>query len=220
MYRFIAIAVFLAAAVSAQITAPRIGMALDGKARVTPVFGVAGNLIRAGVIAFDVVSAASSDSAAFLKTNAELRVYDAAGKEIARARAPQGAALFAFSSAGAASYAWLCQTGELLRFTGTDLRPVRFPAHALQGEVIAIGAAAPAQLNFAVLRESAVEILSLRLSDGAVAATVPLPGAIGAPLLMDDGSVLYALSNALVRRDPSGVEHRTPFPHRLAALSS
>jgi hypothetical protein len=63
-----------------------------------------------------------------------------------------------------------------------------------------------------------MEILRVRLGDGAIADRRPLPDAASAPLLMGDGSMVYAAAGELVSLDARGRERRTPFAHTASSI--
>ncbi len=210
---FIITAVVCAFSCAAQISAPRIGMVLDGQGRFRPVTGVAGNLVPGSPLAGNVVSGASAGVASLIKTKSDLQIVTTAGT--VHVKAPEGPALFAFSATGAPAFVWLISSQTLLRWNGGDLTQVTPETAAIAGEVIAIGCTDSQHVNVAVPRNGQVEVLRVELSNGAIAGTTVLPNAIGAPLLRGDGSILYATKSALVLRDALGRERSTAFPHTV-----
>jgi len=202
---------------AAQVTAPRIGMATDSAGRLRPIAGVAGNFIPGEPIASGVLSAAASDVAALVKTRSEIIVIGQGAT--VRTRAPEGPALFAFSADGAPAFAWLPTGAALLKWTGNNFARVPLETAGISGQIVAIGVSDSAHVNLAVSQNNALQILRVRLSDGVVAVVTSLPDQAHAPLLMADGSILYAVSDALVLRDSTGHERQIPFSGAVSAIA-
>lgn len=202
---------------AAQIAAPRIGMATDGAGRLRPIAGVAGNAIPGAPVLTGVISAAASDIAALGKTSSEIVAIE--GAKTIRTPAPDGPALFAFAADGSPQWAWLCPRRELLKWTSSGFSTLALETAAIEGEVVAIGAADSTHLRLAVSRNNQLEILRVGLSDGAIAGVTSLPPGARAPLLPSDGSVLYAVPDALVLRDAGGHERRIPFGRTVSAMT-
>lgn len=218
-YLLPAAAMLAAGSALAQMSAPGIGIASDWAGAVRPVVGVAGNLLIGEALVTGANSAAASGRVVLIKTATDVRALDAAGHEITRAAAPSGSALFAFANDGSPAWVWMPRTQSLLGWCAGSFCSCPLPMDAIDGEVVAIGAADRSHINLAVNRNDALEVLHVRIRDGAVAATTPLPGAVGAPLLLPDGRVIYSVSGALVERDARGKERRSAFPHSAASIA-
>jgi len=219
MKTVIVAAIAYAALGAAQVSVPRIGIAADGDGVLRTVAGVAGNLISGEPITAGVVSAAASDSAVVVTTASDIRVLDTAGREQSRTSVPAGPALFAFSAAGAPEFVWLSSTGKLMRWSGSAFVPVSMPSRAISGAVLAVGSADSRHIRIAARWGGGVEILQLRIRDGAVAGVTPLPDGSGAVLLMADGAVLYAADGCLIERDNRGHERRIAFQHVVSSMA-
>ena len=202
---------------AAQVTAPRIGMATDSAGRLRPIAGIAGNFIPGDPIASGVISAAASDVAALAKTRSEIIVLEQGAA--VRDRALEGPALFAFAANGAPAFAWLPAGRELLKWTGNNFARVPLETAAIAGEIVGIGVSDRAHVNLAVSQDDALQILRVGLSDGLIDVVTSLPHGAHAPLLMPDGSILYALPDALVLRDSAGHERQIPFSGAVSAIA-
>jgi hypothetical protein len=191
---------------------------LDRNGAVRPLVGIAGNLLAGEPLATAAVSAAASGAAILVKTSTDVRALDPAGNEKARAQTAGGPALFAFAMDGSPEFVWVAQTQTLLRQCPTGFCDCRLRTEAIAGNVLAIGTADRNHIDLAISRNAAIEVLRVRLADGAIENTTPLPGASGAPLLMADGAMLYAVPGELVLRDSRGRERRTPFAHSASSI--
>ncbi|HZU25116.1 MAG TPA: hypothetical protein VFA04_06315 [Bryobacteraceae bacterium] len=220
MKSFFAAVLLAAASCAAQVSAPHVGIAGDSAGAVRPVLGIAGNFLEGEPLAVGAISSASSGEAVLIKTASQVRALDTAGHELAHAEVGGGPALFAFATGGAPEFAWLPQGQTLLRRCPTGFCACRLSLRAVSGEVLSIGTADRNHIDLAVSRNNALEILRVRLGDGAIANTLRLPGAIGAPLLMPDGRILYAVPGELVLRDARGEERHSAFPHAASSIAS
>ena len=216
MNRFICGICVFALTAAAQMTAPRVGVAADGAGRLRPIAGVAGNLIPGAPLATGVISAAASDTAVLAKTRSGILAIQ--NNRAIRTRAPEGSALFAFSSSGAPAFAWLTETRALLQWTGDGFMARPIETAAIPGEIVAVGAGDATHVNFAVRGNATLEVLRVGLSDGAISAVTSLPFEATALLIQADGSMVYSLPNELVLRGAGGHERQIAFRGAVSSI--
>jgi len=171
----------------AQIESPQIGVMLDVNGRARPVLGSPA-AAAIGTPWFDgaVISLACSADACVAKTESAL--FTPAGVVVA---APPGAAIIALDpySPGAA-YLYFVESGQLARWTGSQLIPVAF---APGGDVLSLRAVAGGV-------EYAVE------SDGEIWIGRKSLGAANTVLLLDGGGALLARGGHVRLLRPDGTE--------------
>jgi hypothetical protein len=201
------------------LTPPRIGFVRDGAGNVRPLFGISGNFWLGEKVAAAALSVASSGSFSILKTSRAILVYDATGNLVGRSTAAAGSALFAFTSAGSPAFAWLQDSGELLRWNGQRFEPTPVNAADLNGTVISLAAPDSSTAAFLVQRRTEIWRVDASVLDDAVVFAASLPGVAAPALLFDDGSVLYAGESALVLRNARGVERTIPFSGTAAQFT-
>jgi len=207
------------ASAQSGLTPPRIGSVRDSAGNVRPLFGISGNFWLGEKIAADGVSFASSGSYSILKTARAILVYDALGDLVGRPTPAAGSALFAFTSAGSPAFAWLQDSGELLRWNGQGFQPRSVNAAALNGTVISLSAPDSSTAAFLVQRGTEIWRVDISVLNDAVVFSANLPGVTAPALLFDDGTVLYAGESALVLRNGQGVERAISFSGTAAQFT-
>jgi hypothetical protein len=201
------------------LTPPRIGFVRDGAGNVRPLFGISGNFWLGEKVAAAALSVASSGSFSILKTARAILVYDALGGLVGRPTTAAGSALCAFTPAGAPAFAWLRDSGELLRWNSPRFQPTPVNAANLSGTVISLAAPDSSTAAFLVQRGTQVWRVDISVFDDAVVFAASLPRVTAPALLFDDGSVLHAGDAALVLRNAQGVERTIPFSGTAAQFT-
>jgi hypothetical protein len=201
------------------LTPPRIGFVRDGAGNIRPLFGISGNFWLGEKVAADGVSLASSRSFSILKTSRAILVYNAVGDLVGRPTPAAGSALFAFTPAGSPAFAWLQDSGELLKWNGQRFQPTSVNAASLDGTVVSLGAPDSSTAAFLVQRGTEVWRVDVSVLTDAVVFSANLPGVTAPALLFDDGSVLYAGESALVLRNGQGVERAISFSGTAAQFT-
>jgi hypothetical protein len=201
------------------LTPPRIGFVRDDAGIVRPLFGISGNFWLGEKFAVEALSVASSGSFSILKTPHDVLVYNATGGLVGRPTPAAGSGLFAFAPAGSPVFAWLQDSGELLRWNGPRFEPTPVSATNLNGTVISLAAPDSSTAAFLVQRGTEIWRVEVSVLNDAVVFAANLPGLTAPALLFDDGSVLYAGESALVLRNVLGVERTIPFPGTVAQFT-
>jgi hypothetical protein len=171
----------------AQIESPQIGVMLDVNGRARPVSGAPAAAV-VGTPWFDgaVISLACSAKGCVAKTESAL--FTPAGVVV---DAPPGAAIIALdSTAPGAAYVYFMQSGQLARWTGSELVAMDF---APGGDVLALRAVAGG-FEYAAERDGEIWIGGKSL------------GAANSVLLLDGGGALLASGGQVRLLRPDGVE--------------
>jgi hypothetical protein len=208
MKAFLTILVISAAACGqSSLAPPQIGFIQDGRGGLRPVLGLAGNFLVGRPESLGVICAAYSGSYGLVKSDSMLTVTDQHGREINRADAPPGPALFAFTVAGAPALVYFEQSESLVRWDGRSFREVPFGAAKIAGEsVIAIAAPGPEVARLVVNHSGELWELDVRTDTGAVVSRTALPGVSGPVLLFATDELVYGYSRGFVIRNRDGSE--------------
>jgi hypothetical protein len=183
---------FVAATVSlwaqSGLDRPRVGEMLDERGFLWPVFGVGGSFTVDDPWASEVLSTGCSRALCLAKTDSALRSGGVA------TAAPPGAAEIAIH--GQSAWIYFTQTRQFARWQAGALS---FVDLNIEGDVLAVQTG----WKLAVRRNTGVWIISVK---GTILDSLPL--GTGPVLLMNDGGVVYAISDSLVLRRPGGNEMR------------
>lgn len=192
----------------AQLAAPKAGWTVDARQIARPVLGFGGNYWLGPGGVTGVISAAFSNAGGILKTKSSVLVLDTSGRVVLKQSAPGGAAIFGFSSQGKIALAYYPSNRQLFRYDGSGFAPV--PASAADGEVLSI--TEPDALHALLITngQGTLRSMEIRIADGAISSSEPLPGVSEPVLAQPGGSIVFQRSGALVARSKSGVESITP----------
>ena len=203
----------LAASLWAQnaLAPPQVGFIQDGRGRVLPVHGVAGNFLLGRATSSKVVSAAFSGAFGILKTDSALLVTDSQGRAIAGVNAPEGPALFAFAPDGSPALAYFQSThafrvwdGHTFQSAGAD------PASLAVQTVLSIYSLNSALAEVLVQREDGLWELGVQLETGVVVSQMSLPGVSAPALLVAGGGLVYRDAQGFIVRREDGSEKLIP----------
>lgn len=159
-------------------------LAPDRSAR--PVYGVTGSVTLGAPAATGILSLGCSKLLCLMKTDSS--ILSPSGI----AAAPKGPAWFSFN--GDSALVYIPQVRQLARWHDNQLDPVDFD---VPGEILAVRGA-PDQITFAIRNDAGVWIVGPGNT-----VLQSLPGATGPVLLLDNGGVLFASSDALILRRPN-----------------
>lgn len=211
-YTFTLLAIFGAAAWGQPaISPPQIGFMLDSAGALRPVSGVAGNFLVGDPIAKDVLSAAYSGSAGWMKTASSVGVFDLQGQAIASTHAPKGPALFAFSSAGQPALAYLISSSTLLQWTGGKFVAVPLDSTALAADaVISIGLPESDHAGLLIERQNALWDVRVVLATGQVDSQTALAGITAPALIVAGFGIVFTDANGIVISKSDGSQIHIP----------
>jgi hypothetical protein len=219
-------AIFLAlyaasAAAESNFSAPLVGVARDTQGQLRLVYGVAGNFIlRDGILrdgmASQVLDWAFARDGGLVRTSTEWIVLDSNGKVGRRRAVPRGEAVMSPDAA------FFPGTGELWQVRAAADRRVLVALEAIDGRVLALGAANPRETELAVCRGSHPWVLTIDLNNGAVTRETAVGGAIGAhgcagAWLSIGGTWLLADGHELLIQTSGSAERRVQLSGSLGA---
>jgi hypothetical protein len=169
------------AAAQPAIQPPQVGILADQAGELRPLLGFAGNLFFGDSLGGGVLSAASSGSYAFVKTDNSILVLNGGGDVIYSADAASGPALFSFRADGSPALAY---AGSSLMVWQTDhLETIAFND---KGTAVALGEA-----SVIVQREDGLWRLDISTADGSVQSQAALQQ--HSPILiLNDGQIVSA----------------------------
>lgn len=221
MKRLAAAAVLWIGVIAAQpgITLPQVGLFLDTRGNLRPLYGLAGNFLPGQPAASAALSAAFSGRYGWIKTADRLVLVDEAARPLRDWPAPGGAARFGFSSDGAEASAYLPETARLVVWRAGAARVLTLDQAQLAGEVVAVGVAPKRRVALAVQRDSAVWLVRLSPVTGVIEDEQMLPGVSAPLLLLADGRFVFAHGQELIVRALDGSERSIAAGGTVSGLS-
>jgi hypothetical protein len=206
-------------AAQAPLDRPRIGYLADHGGALRPLYGTAANFILGEPLLGGVVSCASSDTSALVKTADEVISIGTAGKTLNRWAAPGEDALFAFYADGAPALVYIRESLQLTRVVEDRLETVPVDAERLGGEVAAIAAPDHSHALVAVARGDQIWLVAISTERGEVTGERLLAGVTGRVHLLEDGSALFTENGDLVWRANDGTEKRFPLAGEIRSFA-
>jgi hypothetical protein len=191
------------------LEAPAIGYGRADDGRIVRISGISGALIVDAAGEDRAVSVAFSGGLLFEKLESSIRVD---GQQW---DAPQGNALFGFSADGSSGVVFYPSSRELKVRGHGQWQHVPFDVGA---EVLAVSLAGPASVRVLVARDQ-LELIQVRLWDGAIEDSAAIGHGTGPALLMANGGILYTRDGKTLYRRHAGVEHELDLPAPVTALS-
>ncbi|MCE5307940.1 MAG: hypothetical protein LLG20_09865 [Acidobacteriales bacterium] len=206
-------------AAQAPLDRPRIGYLADRGGALRPLYGTAANFILGEPLSDGVVSCASSNTSALVKTRDEVILIVANGEAINRWAAPGESALFAFYAGGAPALVYIPESLQLARMVEDRLETVPVDPERLGGEVAAIAARDRFHALVAVARGDQIWLAGISTENGEVTGERLLAGVTGRVHLLEDESVLFQENADLVWRANDGNEKRFPLAGEIRSFA-
>jgi hypothetical protein len=222
---------FLACGVAAraQVERPTLGLMLDGKSALRPVYGVAASATLGDAVARKVDGFACAASYCVVSTDGVIANYDAgAFRELARGA--DGPVLIAADANGA--FLYFGQSGKVTRLdrAAAGAEPSLWDFTS-EGEVLALRSIGENGFDYAVRREGGVWIEHFSISDGGIAVLGGVDvgqgseseqsTAVNAVFLLDDGYLASTDQGVvLVRWEGSKKDFPAPGVQAFLAMSS
>jgi hypothetical protein len=206
----------------AQFEEPHLGLIRTTAGEVRTVRGIAGAFILGHAAARRAISVACSGPWTAAKFDDAVEFGLAAGDVLIRATAPDGPAVFGFSSKGKPELVWFRTTRELHEVVGGGLRRVAFDALEADEEVVSVTVLG-ARRVFLTRRGEELTLLTTVPSQEGSREFVRKRLAVtdGPALLSADGSMILARERTLeLRRPGSRVPQRFDAPERPSELAA
>jgi hypothetical protein len=185
-----------------QVGFIQVGFLGDSRREIRPVIGLAGNFLVGRAASTGIVSAAFSGSFGMLKSDSAITVIDQHGRAMARADAPPGPALFAFSENGSPALVYLEKSKTLRVWNGRQFQP------DIDETVLSIASLSSTRGALIVQRENGLWRLGVELATGAIVSQMALPGVIAPVLMLPGGGIVYRDAHEVAVRREDGSEKR------------
>ena len=148
-------------------------------------------------------------------------VIDKQGRQLSKAGAPAGPALFAFSENGSPALAYFEHNASLQVWDGHRFHSAEFNAASLRANaVLSIAAPDSNRATFLIQRDDGLWEVGVRTATGAVVSQIALPDIEAPVLLLATGDLVYRdRHGVVVRRVDSSEKHIAARLPKNAAFS-
>jgi hypothetical protein len=202
---------FLAAALAAQVSAPRVGFARFSGGNVHIVSGLPANLLVGDVSIARTDRASFSDFGGLLARQGEIVLVDANARLIASFASGDAAPVLNIDGALTTAIAWLPSSHSILYWDGKDF--LRTEAN-LAGEVTAVETIEPGKARLFVRQaDTSIAAVVVSRKTGQVLDSQTLPGIVG-QAIAQHSFVVAADSKALIVESSNGQRRVLPIAGR------
>ena len=205
----------LAAALAAQVSAPRVGFARFSGGSVYMVSGLSANFLVGGSAVARADRASFSDSGGLLSRQGEIELVDADARPIASFVSDEAAPVLNIDGALTTAIAWLPSSHSILYWDGKDF--VRIEAN-LAGEVTAAQIIEPGKARLFVRQaDTSIAAVLVSLKTGQVLDSQSLPG-ISGQAVAQHSFVVATDSKGLIVESSNGQRRTLPIAARDLAI--